>query len=253
MNTLNERISYLIQAEVDGVLAAEDREELKAALSESAIARAFRDEMLHLADILNKMPGLEPPPGLNRRILDSVELPAQRQTPAWFRNWFKPASYGLAFAAGMLMTVGMVKLIPPISDSDMSSLVGTMVKHDGMLPNALQDQLVIDLEAVQGSILLKDVNGIPALQFELKSAEAVDVDIQLAASGLQFGGFVDDNKGVKVLEVLGGDVRVVNQGAQQFVLFLRPLVEKKAGEKDLDIAISQDRKRIFEGSIIFGG
>lgn len=252
MNTLDERVSNLIQAEVDGALAAEDREELKAALSESALARAFRNEMLHLADIFNKMPDLEPPSGLNRRILDSIELPPQRQTPGWLRNWFKPASYGLAFAAGMLMTVGMVKLMP-ITDSDMSSLVGTMVKHDAVLPNATQSQLAIDLEAVKGSVLLKDLSGALALQFDLRSTETVDVDIQLAAAELQFGGFVDNSKGVKELEVFGGNVRVVNQGAQQFVLFLRPLDGKKAGKKDLDVTISQDRKRIFEGSITFGG
>jgi hypothetical protein len=253
VNTLDERVSNLIQAEVDGALATEDREELKAALSESALARAFRNELLHLADIFNKMPDLEPPSGLNRRILDSIELPpSQHQTPGWFRSWFKPASYGLAFAAGILMTVGMVKLMP-ITDSDMSSLVGTMVKHDAVLPNATQSQLAIDLDAVKGSILLKDLSGALALQFDLRSAETVDVGIQLAAAELQFGGFVDNNQGVKELEVFGGNVRVVNQGAQQFVLFLRPLDGKKAGKKDLDVTISQDRKRIFEGSITFGG
>ncbi|MDZ4730001.1 MAG: hypothetical protein SH820_08685 [Xanthomonadales bacterium] len=252
VNTLNERITDLIQSEVDGVLAASDRDELKTALASSAAARAFRDEMLHLAKILNGMKELDLPAGLNRRILDSIELPSPRQLPAWLRNWFPPASYGLAVAAGMLLSVGVVKLLPS-TDDEMSSLVGTMVKHGEVLPKASRGQLAVDLAAVTGSVLLKELDGAMALQFDLDSAESVDIDIQLAAAGLQFGGFADDNEGVSVLEVSGGNVRVVNQGSQQFVLFLRPLDGVNDGVRDLGVTISQDSMRIFKGSIAFGG
>lgn len=252
VNTLNERITDLIQAEVDGVLAESDRDELKGALVSSAAARAFRVEMLHLVNIISEMKELDPPAGLNRRILDSIELPSPRRMPAWLRNWFQPASYGLAVAAGMLLSVGVVKFLP-LTDNDMSKLVGTMVKQGNVLPNASRGQLAVKLEAIAGTVLLKELQGALALQFDLNSVEAVEVDIQLAAAGLQFGGFVDDNDGVIVLEVSGGNVRVVNQGSQQFVLFLRPLDGVNDGFRDLGITISQDSLRIFKGSIAFGG
>lgn len=269
MNMLNERTTDLIQAEIDGALAESERQELKVALAESAVARSYRDEMLRLVSILNEVPELDPPAGLHRRILDSIELPAPRQMPAWLRNWFQPASYGLAVAAGMLLAVGMIKILP-ISDHDaswdMSSLVGTMVSHGDGLPAASRSQLAVDLDAVEGSVLLKELkgelssesNGTLALQFDLVSARAVEIVIPLAESGLQFGGFVHDDKEMDVLEVSGGNLRVVHQGSNRFVVFLRQpgslaKGSKSAPSQDLDVTISQDNVRIFKGTIAFGG
>ncbi|HKX56527.1 MAG TPA: hypothetical protein VJN01_10505 [Xanthomonadales bacterium] len=250
---LNERIADLIQAELDGALAETDREELKIALAESAVARSYRDEMLHLASMLDEVPDLEPPAGLNRRILDSIELPAPRQLPAWLRNWFQPASYGLAVAAGMLLAVGMIRILP-IPGDDMTSLVGSMVSHEASLPDASRSQLAVDLDAVEGSVLLKDLNGTLALQFDLVSAEEVEIVIPLAESGLQFGGFVHDDKDINVLEVSGGNVRVVNQGSNRFVVFLRqPEGFSPGSDQNLGVSISQDNVRIFKGTIAFGG
>jgi hypothetical protein len=217
--------------------------------------------MMLLANILSEVPDLEPPPGLNRRILDSIELPAPRQLPAWLRNWFRPASYGLAVAAGMLLAVGMIRILP-VSESammgEMSSLVGSMVQQDKELPDASRSQLAVDLEAVEGSVLLKEMKGALALQFELDSAGPVEISIPLTGSGLEFGGFVHDAKGMEVLEVSGGNVRVVNQGSHQFVVFLRrPGVVSKgvvdSPAPDLAVTISQDNKRIFKGTIALGG
>jgi hypothetical protein len=249
---LNERAAELIHAEVDGILAQSDRAELQAILDQSEEAREFRHEMLGLAKIFGEVPDHEPPAGLNRRILDSIELPTPRRLPSWLRNWFRPASYSLAVATGMLMTVGMVKLLP-VSDTEMTTLVGTMMKQGEVLPEAALGQLGINLEAVEGSIQLKDLNGTLALQFSLKSADTVEIGVNLADSGLVFGGFADDRQEVAGFEVSGGDLRVFNEGSQQFVVFLRRSPAAGAGAKDLGVTISQDNLRVFEGSIAFGG
>lgn len=257
MNIVDERIADLIQAEVDGVLSESDREVLKSELAQSAAARAYRDEMMHLASLLNQVPDLDPPPGLNRRILDSIELPAPRQLPAWLRNWFQPASYGLAVAAGMLLAVGMIRILP-FTDGEMSSLVGSMVAQQSALPDASRSQLAVDLEAVEGSVLLKEMRGSLALQFDLVSAGPVEISIPLAESGLEFGGFVHDEKGMEMLQVSEGNVRVVNQGSHQFVVFLRRpdgLIKEKVNgtATELGVTISQENKRIFKGTIALGG
>ncbi len=252
MNMLNERIAEMIQADVDGVLADSDRDELNEAVETSIETRAFRDEMLQVANILNTMPELDPPVDLTRRILDSIELPSKRQLPSWLRNWFQPVSYGLAVAAGMLITIGMVKILP-ISDLEMTSLVGSMVQQGDVLPKTTRSQLGVDLEAVTGSILLKELNGALALQFDLVSAEPVEIGIKLSESGLKFGGLAHETKGVNVFEVSGGNVRVMNQGTQQFVIFLRQPNGSANRVKDLAVTISQDELRIFKGSIAFGG
>jgi len=257
VNTLNERIANLIQAEIDGALVTGEREELKVALAESPVARAYRAEMLHLNGVLGEVPDIDPPAGLSRRILDSIELPAPQKIPGWVRNWLQPASYGLAVAAGMLLAVGMLRL-QPFSDNDMTSLVGSMVSQGANLPAESRSQLAVELDAVQGSISLKDMNGTIALQFDLVSAEVVEINIPLAESGLQFGGFVHDDEAMDVLEVSGRNVRVINQGANQFVVFLRQpqawVKNAKSGAgPDLSISISQETIRIFKGTIDFEG
>jgi len=256
VNTLNERIADLIQADVDGALAEFDRAELDAALENSSDARAFRNEMLQLAGILNSTPELDPPAGLNRRILDSIELPSPLRLPAWLKKWFQPVSYSLAVAAGMLITVGMMKILP-VSDVEMSSLVGSMVQQAEVMPDTSRGQLGVDVEAVRGSILLKELDGALAMQFELDSEEPVDISISLAQAGLSFGGFAHDTNsgetdGLSVLEVSDGNVRVRNQGAQQFVVFLRSDPGSKSGVNDLGVTISQNELQIFKDSISFG-
>jgi hypothetical protein len=253
---LNQRTAELIQADLDGALDASDREELQLALEHSAEAREFRNEMQKLAGIFNNLPDLEPPAGLSRRILDSIELPSARQWPLWLKSWFRPVSYGFAVAAGMLMAVGMVKLMP-ISDSDMSKLVGSMVKQgagfaDG-LPDAALGQLGVDLDSVQGSILLKDLDGALALQFDLDSSELVEVAVDLGHTGLEFGGIAHDTSGLAMFKVSGGNLRVMNEGTQQYVVFLKQSVSADAGSKKLGVKISQDNLTVFEGSIAFGG
>jgi hypothetical protein len=253
---LSERIAELIQADVDGALDPSDRDELQTALEHSEVARAFRIEMQKLAGILESLPDLEPPMGLSRRILDSIELPAPRQVPLWLKNWLRPVSYGFAVAAGMLMAVGMVKLMP-LADSDMSSLVGSMVKQGAgitdVLPDSALGQLGVDLDAVQGSILLKDLDGALALQFDLDSSEPVEVAVDLGHSGLEFGGIAQDTSGLAMFKVSGGNLRVMNEGTQKYVVFLKHSVSTNASDKKLGVKISQDKLTVFEGSIAFGG
>lgn len=249
---LIERHAELIQSDLDGFLAESDRAELQALLDSSEEARLFRDEMLKLNSILDGVPDLEPPAGLHHRILDTIELPPSPHWLARLKNWLQPVSYGLAVAAGMLITVGVVKLLP-ISDREMTSLVGTMVKQGDGLKTAAHSQLGVDLDAVAGSILLKDLDGTLALQFDLDSSKSVEITVDLQHSGLVFGGFADNTRGVDVFEVSGGNLRVLNEGAQQFVVFLKRTAAVTAGIRELGVTISQDSLRIFEGSIAFGG
>ncbi len=252
MNTLSERIAELVQADVDGFIDESDRAELDAALEVSADARAFRQETLQLTNILAAVPELDPPTGLHGRILDSIELPSARQLPIWLTGLFQPISYGMAVAAGMVIMVGVLNFLP-LNDDEMTNLVGAMVQEGDGLPSTSQGQLGVDLETVQGTILLKNLGGAMALQFDIVSAEPVKIGVNLGESGLEFGGFANDAGGVREIEVSGGNVQVTNQGTHQFVVFLRPIDGVDTGARNLEVSISQNELRIFKGSIAYGG
>ncbi len=74
----------------------------------------MRAELLRLSNLLNSMPEQAPPADLSGRILDQL---APRRTVTRFSlsslfASFQPVTTGLAFAAGLLLTVGFYEMSP---------------------------------------------------------------------------------------------------------------------------------------------
>jgi len=242
--TIEHKIAELIQADIDGELSSADRAELAAALEQSAEARAFHDEMSRLAHALAETPDLDPPWGLRRRILDSITLPARPRLSGWLR----PASYGLAVAAGVLMAVGIVRLAPQTSE-DMSSLVGTMVSHGEDLSAASSSELVIDVQAVRGNVRLKELDSACVVEFDLESDDAVEIALDLDGTGLSFGGYANrnENAGNESFEASEGKVRMTNIGSHQFVLFLRRAPDGKEGSQKIGVTVNHQGGMVYNG------
>jgi anti-sigma factor RsiW len=249
---LDERIAELIQADVDGELAVAERGELEAVLKQSAEARRFREEMLQVARLMAELPLVNPPPGLTRRILDRIELPSRTRWLVASTTWFRPASYGLALAAGVLIAVGIAQ-VTPTESGDFQNLVGSMVQQGKVLPASASGQLRIRVPGVEGRVQLKAIEQAWAIEFDLDSEQPVEVTVDLASAGLRFGGFADPSAEVEVIDVSGGKVRVVNQGSHRFVLFLRSSAESEAGARAVAVAVSQAGETLFEGELQSGG
>ncbi len=245
---LDERIAELIQADVDGELAEEHRAELNLALEHSSDARVFQAEMKRVAEIFAQTPDIEPPIELENRILDGVDLPSRSSILAGHASWFKPASYGLAMAAGVLLAVGVGQLKPQ-DQLDMSKLVGSMVQNRHELSAPAAGQLGINIEAVQAQFQLTSLEQALVVEFDLNSTEAVTLVMDLKGSGLTFGGFAKQDVGVENFEVSGRKVRVSNQGAHQYVLFLRGVPGESAGQQDIGIVVHQQGEIIYSGAL----
>lgn len=246
MTAPDERIAELIQADIDGELAMEDRAELNSVLESSSEAREFHDEMTRLAGFLSKTPDLDPPWGLRRRILDNIKLPVHPQRSRWLR----PATYGLAVAASVLIAVGVTEMAPTTSQ-DMSSLVGTMVsqKPDLSVSKSPGNDLVIDVEALKGRVRLKEVDSSWAIEFDLQSEDAVEIALDLGKTGLSFGGYADydENSSYEKFEVSDGKVRMTNDGSHQFVLFLRRVPGSSEDSQEIGITINHQGETVYEG------
>ncbi len=250
MSTLDERIADLIQADIDGELQASDRVELETALQNSEAARQFREELLRLAERFQSTPDVDPPEGLARRILDSVELPA-RQTLlslSGMADWFRPLSYGLAVAAGVLIAIGVERMAPQ-QPADFSKLVGSMVGKGKPATPAHGDTLRVNGTGVRGEVRLKPAEQAWVLEFDLESDVAVAVNIRLDPARVQFGGFADPATNIDAFEVSGGDVQVNNQGRHQYVVFLRDRPETDSGAPQIGISVSRAGHTLYEGSL----
>jgi hypothetical protein len=225
---LDERTINLINADLDGELEAGEREDLEGILESSAEARAMRAELLGLGNMLDGLPEQLPPADLKRQILSQLAPPpgaAVFSLPKLFAS-FQPATAGLAFAAGLLMTVAFYELSPAHrSSADTASMVGTMVASPQGSPGLSKNDLFLKGDGFSGKLSLRETEDIFVLNFDLDSEDRTEIEVGLDRTGLAFGGFAetqgDTDKAVDSVAVSGGTLRVVNQGRQQFAVFLR--------------------------------
>ena len=247
---LQERTIHLINAELDGELAAEEQAELEALLKSSAEARAMKAELQRLSKLIDMVPQVSPPPGLSERIIRHLK-PPRRAT--WslreFFSSFQPAPIGLAFAAGLLLTVAFYEMSPRgDSTADTARMVGTMVAGEPDAANLLNEDIHLRGDGFTGTISMQEASGLYVLNFDLDSQGETWVEVGLDQTGLAFGGFAeiqgDPDRIFDAVAISGGTLRVANQGRQQFAVFLRvtsPDGAVQPGEISIDFSLDSER------------
>jgi hypothetical protein len=241
---ISERILELINADMDGELRPEDQSELDAALESSAEARAVRSELQKLSNLMDNLPPQQPPGGLGSRIARNIELPKPESSfslSSLFSS-FQPATAGVAFAAGLLLAAGFYEFSSERAvPGDSASMVGTMIAGKRHAPEFLKNDMQLKGDGFSGTISLRETSGIYILNFDLESEINTEVKVGLDKTGFAFGGFADiqgdENKVLESVMMSGGAMRVLNQGHQQFAVFLR---EDEAGKPVQPGSISID-------------
>ena len=250
---LEERTLHLINADIDGELTADERDQLDVILESSGEARAMRAELLRLSNLLESLPEQLPPPELSKQILNKLApqpRAANFSLSGLFAS-FQPATAGLAFAAGLLMTVGFYELSPNgQSLSETASMVGTMVASQAGSPDLLKNDVLLKGDGFSGTVSLRSNDGVYILNFDLDSEEMTEIEVGLDRTGLSFGGFAetrsDANKVFETVTMSGGTLRVVNQGRQQFAVFLRVISPEQAIDAGLiTIDFSREGERLY--------
>jgi hypothetical protein len=267
---LQQRVIYLINAEIDGELEPAEITELESILESSDEARKMQAELRKLTKLMEDEPEQMPPADLASRIVGQITLPAPRQAtePSLPAKWspfgwlasFQPAQAGVAFAAGLLLTVAFYEAAQHDgAPADLSSMVGTMVADPSSLPAREKDSLPITGPGVSGSVSLGEIGEYVVLSFDLESEQQTEIEVGLAEAGLGFGGIahasVAGNAGDETYEVSGGALRVVNQGRQVFSVFLPQVADPTAdratgqdgGGREISIGISAQGAPVFSG------
>lgn len=264
---LDERVVYLVNAEIDGDLCPEEQAELESALRTSAEARTVQVELRKLATLMDALPAQEPPAGLAHRIVEQIRLPSRHAAGkpkfdlAGLLSSFQPAQAGLAFAAGLLFTVGFYEATQSNGESvDLSQVVGTMVAapEHSAAQTQQKDHLSITGPGLSGTVSLGEIGEYMVLSFDLDSAQVTEIAIGLAAAGLGFGGIAHASapslSAVESYAVSGGTLRVVNQGRQVFTVFLPeaatsadPVSGQDGGGREISVGISTGGAPLFSG------
>jgi hypothetical protein len=253
---LDQRIIELINAGIDGELGPEEQRELEAVLDSSPEAVTFQLELLQLNNAFSNLPELDPPPALARTILDQVQLPDRQKLfklPGFFAG-LTPVAGGLAFAAGLLLAIGFYETgSRKLTQQDTVNMVGTMVASDQVTAPGQGDRLMLDLDGMSGTVSLNVSENGRAIEFDLDSSQLIEIELDLEKAGLVVIGFAQDDRGdgsfIDTLELMGGTMRVVNQGKHHFVVFLRQSPDSENHGKDIRIGISHDGQRVYEDTL----
>jgi hypothetical protein len=231
---LNERERELINAGVDGELAAADRQAHDDLLAASAEARALRGELLKLAALIEALPEQAPPADLAGRILQQAEPRSATVVP--LRPRWRRAQLPLAFAAGLLVALVVPRLAPlGVEPAEQARMSGTLAPAAESRGGAAHE---IDVPGLSGRVALGQRGEARSLEFDLRGDTPLEIEVGLAGTGHAFGGVVLDeagrDRGPGRIEVTGGTVRVVGDGAAAFGLLLPATA---AGAENLSIAI----------------
>lgn len=242
-NMLSERVLHLINAEIDGELATGEHEELDAALGSSGEARAMKAELQKLANLLDATPAEDPPPDLAGHILNYLPPGKERYSPlADLFTPFRPVPVGLAFAAGLLLTISAYHTgSTTVSMTDSENMTGTMLarpEERGVLLDSIE---VTDTE-ITGVVSLREREGVLVLEFDLEPGAPAEIEIRLDEAGLGFGGIALVSPGHGDMngsyEVSEGTLRIVNQGRHAFSVLLPAMARREAGGRKIRIELS---------------
>jgi len=251
---LDDRIIQLINADLDGELGPAETAELEALLESSSEARSLKAELLKLTRLFDGLPEQTPPPELAGQVLEQLapSTGGRGFSLAGIFQSFRLAPAGLAFATGLLLTVGFYELTPRQGSAiDAASVVGAMVANRQNQPLETTDSMSFNEHGLSGTVSLQESSGFFILSFDFVSDKQTEIEVGMADAGLDFSGMAHTNAGAvagdETYEISEGTLRVTRRGKQAFTVFLRDTGGQGAAEKEISIVIFSGGSQLASG------
>ena len=132
-------------------------------------------------------------------------------------------TFGIAFAgfaAGVIVAVVAIRAGANLGPMDTAGLAGTMVVRGG-LPVA-QDiaQLRLDEGSVSGTVAFARREDTVSAEFNIDSAEPIEVRLDLPDAGVAFGGVAEAGRPLPPATVQEGSISMTSKGERHFAVFL---------------------------------
>lgn len=248
---LSEHAKDLINRAIDEELSESERVEYEALVADSDEARAYSDATEQLDRILASIPPLDPPESMQRKLLSQIQLPRPRLWFSFGASWMqgKPIRYGAAAAAGLLAAVAFYELSPVARPpQDLSSMVGTLARGNGLSGVVELSYIDINLPVVQGKVTLRGSGDLRLLRFDVDSSTPVEFEVGLSGSGLSFGGFAQEAQGgTDNLLLSAGKFSVSNSGPQQFTVILRDTTAESGAKGGIVVSVNEAGESLYHG------
>jgi hypothetical protein len=252
---INERITELIHSGLDGELGEPEQAELNSALEASAEAREYMKGLEVFSNLLDQESSLELPDGLHREIVENISLPAAS-------NGFSFAAipgfvrYGLAAAAGLVMTVAIYENQqggPGGTEfgADVGSMVGTIMRNDRAEVEETLDTLIFDLDRVSSTVRLQRRDGALVLDVLLDAKDPIDITVDFTSDGLKFDAIAQTQSELQSIEFADQAIQVKGHGRHHFAVLLhRESDLANNSEAKITLRFTSNGELLREGSLV---
>jgi len=250
----DERITELMNQEVDGANTADESRELSAYLEEHPEERARLEELRTVGRMFGDAGDVEPPAALHGAIMASLAAEragelrkrAHQAVTAMSVRSVRPR-IGFAFAAGLVSGACLLALvlfaIPGRGPIDPSRLTGTLVSREAQ--EAVREPVAIQFPGGRGAVRIADVEGGVEVDIALVSDEVVRITLE-HGEGLRYGGVRVPGGEEHSISVAPRRVEIMHSGDSRYVVALR----STGGERGaIRLRVSGNDGELFEETV----
>lgn len=219
---IEQKLTDLINADIDGEISDADKIELQAFLDENAEGRALHDELASLCTTLDGVEQEEPPPYMRHIIMNSVP-PARgaKESPGFLQVLLATPmlKYSATFAAGVFLALSIVNSgqISNQAFDDVTGLVGTVA--DPVRAN-LEGSIALNEPDIAGTVSLRSAGSLLILDFDLVSTDHIEIEAAYTDRTIWFNGFAQLESDDTTVSAETGRVRLGMEGKRRYAVYL---------------------------------
>lgn len=244
----------LIHREVDGVNSPAEQQTLYEYLQAHPEAQRLLDDLRVMTSALEEIEEVDPPPALKARILNLLDIGAQKSSePAggWFgrlaETWGS-RRYAYVFSAGVAVgaIVFLITLGIPVAKEDSARLTGTIIsgKTTDFVPG---DALHASSPEADVRIETKHAGEIVVADLSVQSREPVDVLFTVDGIDMCFTAFKQSEGATGQLTVNENTSRLTTVGNQHYLVFF---TDRSASGRPLHVRVEKNGRSLYEKTLL---
>lgn len=220
---IEQKFTDLINADIDGEISDAEKAELQAFLSDNAAGRELHRELVSLCGTLDSVEQEDPPPYMRHIIMNSVPPSRnEEESPGFLQVLFAtPAlKYAVTFAAGVFLTLSMLdsSQISNQTFDRVTGLVGTVAEPVNV---TLASSVTLSETDIAGTVSLRSAGSLMILDFDLVSADHIEVLADYTDKTIWFTGFAQLASEGTTISAEVGRVRLgMKEGKRRYAVYL---------------------------------
>ncbi|MFC1502685.1 anti-sigma factor family protein [bacterium] len=253
----DEKIIELIQKSLDGIISKSENQQLQRILEKDPEMQSTFRHLQQVSGLLDAVPELDPPPGLSKRIMNSIDLsryPKGKMIPAAI-----PSIRGLstrmsprmvvAFSVGVLATI-IIFLVTQdhrdvMPESSWKDYYGTIGINE-RLGFETRTKIPVDEEAIQGSISYKQSDTLVGLEIDLQTNKDFHLRIEYETHSIQWNGLKPLNTLPFGIESGNNQVNIHHNADLNVLLFFMRI---KENHPPINLSLIRSKKMVWQGKI----